>query len=282
MEINDLMDHLWNVGVLLQTDDALNVLRPDFRPWPKVRAEEAGSQRFYTKLARNKEADLEELRVYETRGDAVTYREKLVTILNLAGQAIHTSLAYTMGKYLKATDGIYRNETRSDWELEAVANLLSTNNAAERPFGIAKAYCDIYTSMALRTLAAFSLAMANGSHRAPGTSGKQKRTTHVSICNGGAAFTAAPELRIAVTKLCGVRRVKPGSITSLLDEIHESRTEQSFERREAKRLERIEEQKRKDATKGVKFNTAMEESLAQDEQALDAHMEMLGHGKGKS
>jgi hypothetical protein len=28
MEINDLMDHLWNVGVLLQTDDALNVLRP--------------------------------------------------------------------------------------------------------------------------------------------------------------------------------------------------------------------------------------------------------------
>ncbi len=28
MEINDLMDHLWNIGVLLQTDDALNVLRP--------------------------------------------------------------------------------------------------------------------------------------------------------------------------------------------------------------------------------------------------------------
>ncbi len=85
-----------------------------------------------------------ELRNYETRGDIITYREKLLTILNLAGQAIHTSLEYTMGKYLNATDGIYRNETRSDWEVEAVANLLSTNNAAERPFGIAKAYCDIY------------------------------------------------------------------------------------------------------------------------------------------
>ena len=71
------------------------------------------------------------------------YRQKLVAILNLAGQAIHTSLAYTMGKYLKATDGIYRNDTRSDWELEAVSHLLSTNNAAERPFGIAKAYCKI-------------------------------------------------------------------------------------------------------------------------------------------
>ena len=281
MEINDLMDHLWIVGVLLQTHDALDVLRPDFRPWPKVRAEEAGSQRFYTKLARHKDVDLAELRVYETRDDVVMYREKLVAILNLAGQAIHTSLAYTMGKYLKATDGIFRNETRSDWELEAVSHLLSTNNAAERPFGIAKAYCKIYPSMTLRTLAAFSLAMANGSHRAPGTTGKQQRTAHVSVFNGGAAFTAAADVRIAVTKLCGVRRIKTGSITRLLDEIHVSKKEQSLLRREAKRLEGIEEQKRKDATKGVKFNTAMEETLAQDEEALDAHMEMLGHGKGK-
>jgi hypothetical protein len=78
-----------------------------------------------------------------------------------------------------------------------------------------------------------------------------------------------------------VRRIKTGSITTLLDEIHVSRKEQSLQRREAKRLEGIEEQKRKDATKGVKFNTAMEESLAQDEQAIEAHMEMLGHGKGK-
>ncbi len=55
-----------------------------------------------------------------------------------------------MGKYLQATDGILRNKTREEWELEAVANLLSTNNPAERPFGIAKAYCDIYPSMSLQ------------------------------------------------------------------------------------------------------------------------------------
>ncbi len=91
--------------------------------------------------------------------------------------------------------------------------------------------------MTLLTLAAFSLSMANGSHRAPGTTGKQQRTAHVSICNGRAAFTAALEVRIAVTKLCGVRRTKTGSITRLLDEIHESRKEQSLQRREAKRLE---------------------------------------------
>jgi hypothetical protein len=49
-----------------------------------------------------------------------------------------------MEKYLNATDDICRNDTRADWELEAVAGLFSTNNAAERPFGIAKAYCKIY------------------------------------------------------------------------------------------------------------------------------------------
>ncbi len=161
-----------------------------------------------------------ELRNYETRGDIITDREKLITILNLAGQAIHTSLEYTMGKYLKATDGIYRNETRSDWEVEAVPNLLSTNNAAERPFGIAKVYCDIYPSMNLRTLASFSLSMANGSHRTAATPGKQKRTAHGTVFAGGAAFTAAPEVQAAVTTLCGVRRVKKGEVTIFLDRVH--------------------------------------------------------------
>jgi hypothetical protein len=42
---------------------------------------------------------------------------------------------------------------------------------------------------------------------------------------------------------------------------------ESAERRERKRVEGIEEQKRK-------------ETLAQNEQALEAHFEMLGHAKG--
>jgi hypothetical protein len=29
MEINDLMDHLWNVAVVLQSDDALSVVHED-------------------------------------------------------------------------------------------------------------------------------------------------------------------------------------------------------------------------------------------------------------
>jgi hypothetical protein len=79
-----------------------------------------------------------ELRMYETKGDVETYRDKLLIIIDLAGQTIHASLKYTMGKYLQATNGILRNETReeSEWELEAVANLLSKNNPAERLLGL--------------------------------------------------------------------------------------------------------------------------------------------------
>jgi hypothetical protein len=63
------MDHLWNVAVLLQTEDALSILGYDYRSWPKVRAGEASSQRFYQTLEKHKEANLIELRQYETKGD---------------------------------------------------------------------------------------------------------------------------------------------------------------------------------------------------------------------
>jgi hypothetical protein len=80
-----------------------------------------------------------------------------------------------MGKYLRSTGGIYRNELRSDWELQQVAQLLSHNNAAERPFAIAKAYLKIFPTMKLSTLANVALALTNGTHRPAGTQGKQKK-----------------------------------------------------------------------------------------------------------
>ncbi len=36
MELNDLYEHVWNLGILLQTEKCLSILEPDFRPWPKV------------------------------------------------------------------------------------------------------------------------------------------------------------------------------------------------------------------------------------------------------
>ena len=79
-----------------------------------------------------------ELRQYETREDKANYEAILREVLHLFGQAINTSLERTMGKYLQSTGGIYRNEVREEWELEKVCQLLSHNNAAERPFAIVK------------------------------------------------------------------------------------------------------------------------------------------------
>jgi hypothetical protein len=36
MELNDIYEHVWNLGVLLKTDECLSILLEEFRPWPKV------------------------------------------------------------------------------------------------------------------------------------------------------------------------------------------------------------------------------------------------------
>ena len=36
MEINELYEQVWNVGVVLQSDDALTILDLEYRPWPKM------------------------------------------------------------------------------------------------------------------------------------------------------------------------------------------------------------------------------------------------------
>jgi hypothetical protein len=36
MELNDIYEHVWNVGLLLQTNQCMSILDQDFRPWPKV------------------------------------------------------------------------------------------------------------------------------------------------------------------------------------------------------------------------------------------------------
>lgn len=138
MELNDLYDHLWNMGALLQTEQAVDVLNDNYRPWPRVRYNAGPSRHYYDHLERNKEAERAELRLYETKSDVAAYKPIFLEALHLFGCAIHTSLERTMGQYLKATNGIYRNELREDWELSKVSLLLCTNNPAERPFAVAK------------------------------------------------------------------------------------------------------------------------------------------------
>ena len=234
VELNDLYDHMWNVGVILQSDEPLAILAVDFRPWPRFRANEARSQSFYERLERNKTADLTELRRFETREDQDIYRPILIETLNLFGLAIHTSLERTLGHYLKATDGMFRNELRDDWQLEKVSALLCTNNPAERPFAVAKAYLNIYQSLSLRTLASFSLSMCNGSHRPAESQGKQERTRNKAVRQCGTALTAPTELQQVITRLCSVKRVNIGQITAKLDLKFETNTLSAAELRARK------------------------------------------------
>jgi hypothetical protein len=153
MELNDLYDHLWNTGTLLQSEDACSVLENDYRPWPRVRYTEGASRHYYDHLEKSKPAALMELKQYENKSDVAVYTPILLEVLQLFGLAIHTSLESTMGKYLKATDGIFRNELRPDWQLEMVSKLLCTNNPAERPFAVAKGICYVlflYCQLLLR------------------------------------------------------------------------------------------------------------------------------------
>ncbi len=37
LEVNDLNDYLWDVGTLLTSTDALDILEDGWRPWPRVK-----------------------------------------------------------------------------------------------------------------------------------------------------------------------------------------------------------------------------------------------------
>jgi hypothetical protein len=56
MEINDIYEAVWNVGVVLQSDEALSILDLDYRPWTKVKEDTEASTEFYRVHDRNKQA----------------------------------------------------------------------------------------------------------------------------------------------------------------------------------------------------------------------------------
>jgi hypothetical protein len=272
MELNDIYESLWNVGLLLKSEACLTVIQPEYRPWPVVRENEEGSITLYKVLNRTRAADLSELREYERREDIDTYEPVLRDLLALFGTAIHKSLERTLGKYLRSTGGEFRNDMRGDWEIDKVSQILSHNNAAERPFAIAKAYLDCFPTMRLATLANFPLAIANGSHRPAGTLGKTKKTKERIAAPAGIAVTSPEALKLSVTKVCGVRKAKPGKVTELL------RVNNARNILRADQL--VERKARQHLKKGIAHNKNMEEPLAESRAHLLQHMEVLGNAVG--
>ncbi len=81
MELNDLYDHLWNMGTILQSEDACCVLENDYRPWPRVRYTEAASRHYYDHLEKTKTSALTELKQYKNKTDVAVYRPILLEVL---------------------------------------------------------------------------------------------------------------------------------------------------------------------------------------------------------
>jgi hypothetical protein len=149
------------------------------------------------------------LRKYLAREDIISYTVVLKEIFHLFGEAIHESLTRTMGQYLEATTGILQNKNKTSWEKAVASRMLCTNNAAESPFGTAKAYLDQYPSMRLSTLAAFAGSICSGTYRPKHGIGENAK-------GAGLAITAPEPVKAAVSKLCGVRRRSPGALTELM------------------------------------------------------------------
>jgi hypothetical protein len=105
MDVNDLYEHVWNVGTLLMSEDSVDILQDGFRPWPRVKEGSEASWDFYDIHDRNKAMDLMPLRKYQDREDIVTYTVILKEVLHLFGQGIHESLTRTMYGELPGGNG---------------------------------------------------------------------------------------------------------------------------------------------------------------------------------
>jgi hypothetical protein len=195
LELNVIYEQLYDVGIVLQSENCMVVFDPKFRPWPHIYQDKNRSKKFYLHLEKHRERDMNKLRAFKGRADEEKYTGMVKRVLGLFGKGIITSLEYTMKDYLRQTDGRLQTGTREPWEREKCKNMLSHNNGAERPFAIARAYKNLYPSLTLANLGKLSQSMANGTHR-PRHKGSA----------AGIAFTADPRLRNCVTLLCNVRR----------------------------------------------------------------------------
>ncbi len=197
LALNVIYEQLYDVGSLLQTENCMVVFDSLFRPWPHIYQNKKRSKKFYSHLEVNLERDMNKLRGFKGRADEEKYTGMVKQVLGLFGKGIITSLEYTMKNYLRQTDGHLQTGWREHWEQDKCKHMLSHNNVAERPFAILRAYKHLYPSLSLANLGKLSQSIVNGTHR----------PRHNRLA-AGIALTADPRLRVCITQLCSVQRVK--------------------------------------------------------------------------
>ncbi len=84
--------------------------------------------------------------------------------------------------------------------------------------------------------------------------GKTLKTKDRAAKPAGIAVTSPQQLQLAVTKVCGTRRVKPGTVTALLREKCALDTLNADERQNARMQADLDKKARAHMKKGIKFN----------------------------
>ena len=255
IELNELYEHLYDVGKMLQTPECMSVFDAGFRPWPRI-IKAGQSDKFYTAVDANLEVDLDRLKTYNARADTESYCTILRKVLALFGEGVIASLDYTMDKYLKQTDGELSNDKREDWEIEATKGMMSHNNFAERPFAVLKAFAKTYPALSLRNLAWLSHSLVNGTHRPASTFGKSKDRDGNLNREAGIALTAHPDLKVAVNTVCSVRRKKTGVVTVLVRQGQVEDKEEQNSTRKRKAEEKYQNNLRLKAVKAARTDKA--------------------------
>jgi hypothetical protein len=235
-----LYEYVYDVARLLQTDNSLTIFEPNFRPWPHIFQDCVRSKKFYAGIDRHLERDLIALQNYEQREDSMKYKTLLRKILALFGLGIIDSLEYTLGNYLRQTNGALANENREEWEEKAVEGMLFHNNNTERPFAVLRVYKRTYPSISLRNLSKLSLTIVSGTHR-PSDKGEA----------AGVGLTADPRLRVIIGMLCGVRTKRVGLTTSILRKAHVADRAEMIFTRKRKTREKYEDNVRKKAKRAA-------------------------------
>jgi hypothetical protein len=283
MELNNLYEHLYDLGIMLQTDNCLAVFETGFRPWPHIFKTKGRSRKFYDKVDLNLKEDLERLNNFNTREDCEKYSGLLRQVLKCFGMGIIESLDYTMKKYLRQTNGKLANDKREAWEIKAVHKMVCHNNHAERPFAVLKALAQMYPSLSLRNLSRLVHSLVNGTHRCADTFGKRNLNQGICPRLPGIALTAHPQVKEAVSRLCSLRRKTAGLVTILQRQAYQTDKKAQVANRKRKAQEKFEENVAKQARIAGSRNKAEEtatNSLCTDLQELEHQLESRQNSKG--
>ena len=282
MELNSLYEHLYDLGLQLQTEKSMAVFEDGFRPWPHVFKARGRSKKFYNRVDANLTEDVKRIRNYGMREDSVKYCAILRDVLRCFGAGIIDSLSFTMKHYIKQTDGILSNEMREEWEMAAVKDMVAHNNFAERPFAVVKALARMYPSLSLRNLSHLTHSIVNGTHRCAEALSLESTAGQGSTRLAGVALTACPTLRKAVNAVCSVRRKSIGSVTRLCREAHQVDAVAQVTHRKAKAVSKYKALIKQQATKAAnrdKAEMTASSNLCMDELELDLQLKARCNSK---